>query len=258
MREKFLIFDADKSLSAIGGPKEIEALSGLPEIPVTGGLGQVASLLGIDFGQGINKTPLYDRKTGFVSHPLFPQNKVSVTSYEASALAKQHDLRGVVIDSISHIFGQDLRILENKNAGKQLQQQDWGTLERMYLTFFESLKHLPGWVVVNCHTTYEKSDTGEFYWYPMLKGKAKDRIREFFDVVVYAKTSTDKKNYTWQTFADTRRMAKDRLGVLDPTMPQDFKTIVERYRQKGYEPKILVIGESGTGKTTALNTLGKL
>jgi hypothetical protein len=177
--------------------------------------------------------------------------------YEYGQLAKDQNITGIVIDTISHIFGQDLRILELKNQGKQLQQQDWGTLERLYLTFFEALKHLPCWVIVNCHTTYDKSDSGAFYYYPLLKGKAKDRIREFFDAVLYTKTSSDKKNYSWQSFADNARMAKDRINVLEPTLPQDLRYVIDRYRSKGYEAKVLIIGESGTGKTKALSTINK-
>jgi hypothetical protein len=38
-------------------------------------------------------------------------------------------------------------------------------------------------------------------------------------------------------------------------MPQDFSIILSRYKDKGIShPKILVIGESGTGKTRALLT----
>lgn len=258
MAEKFLIFDADKSLSTLGTPQSIVTLSGFPEVPVTGGINQVASIIGIDNGASPSKTPLFVKKTGMVSHPLFPATSVPTLSYEKSPLATTNAVGGIVIDTISHIFGQDMRILEAKQNSKQLQQQDWGTLERSYLTFLEGLKHLPCWTVVNCHTAYEKSDTGLFYYYPMLKGKTKDRIREFFDVVVYTKTSSDKKSYTWQTFADNSKMAKDRIGVLDPNMPQDLSVIIKKYREKGHEPKILVIGESGTGKTKALESLNKL
>lgn len=256
--EKFIIADADKSLSALGTPQDIINLSGFPEVPIVSGMQQLSSILGIDTGGGISKTPLFNKKIENVTHPLFPQSQVPTLKYEYSPLAQQHNVKGIVIDTISHIFGQDMRLLEAKNNAKQLQQQDWGTLERTYLTLLEGMKHLPCWVVVNCHTTYDKSDTGAFYYYPMLKGKSKERIREFFDVVVYTKTSSDKKSYTWQTFADSSRMAKDRINVLDPTMPQDLSVIIDRYRKKGYEPKILVIGESGTGKTKALETLSKL
>ena len=222
------------------------------------GIHQLASVLGIDLGQGISKTPLFVKKIVEVTHPLFPNTKVPTLVYENGPLAQQHGIKGIVVDTISHIFGQDLRIIEARNNSKKIELQDWGTLERLYLTFLEALKHLPCWVIVNCHTTYDKNDNGTFYYYPLIKGQAKERIREFFDVVAYTKVSNDKKAYSWQTFADSSKMAKDRIAVLDPTMPQDFKTIVDRYRAKGYEPKIMVLGESGTGKSKAISTLSKL
>lgn len=257
--EKFLIFDADRSLATIGTPQDIQTLSGFPEVPTSLGLTQIASNLGIDIGQGVKPPTLFQKEVPKIKHPLFPNTEVPSVRYAPTDLAKTEKISGVVIDTISHVFGQDLRILEAARNSKQLEMQDWGKLERMYLTFLEALKHLPTWVIVNCHANYDKDQsTGAFYYAPMLKGVSRDRIREFFDVVVYTKTSSDKKQYMWQTFADNSRMAKDRCSVLEPTMQQDFKTVIERYRAKGYEPKILVIGESGTGKTKALQTLSKL
>ena len=255
---KFLIFDADKSLTALGTQADIQTLSGFPEVPVTGGLEQLAPLIGVDIGKGISKMPLFSKQVSQTQHPLFPQTNVAMMNYVPSPLVQQNKIEGFVVDSISHIFGQDLRLIEAKNNSKKIEQQDWGTLERMYLTFFEAIKHIPSWVVVNCHTTYDKGEDGKFYYYPLLKGQSKERIREFFDVVVYTKVSPDKKQYMWQTFADTSRMAKDRINVLDPTMPQELNTIISRYQAKGYQPKILVIGESGTGKTKSIASLAKL
>lgn len=256
--EKFLIFDADRSLSSIGGPKDIETLSGFPEIPVSVGIKQIATNMGFDVGQGLDvKVPtLFSKKEIKTIHPLFPNTNVPNTVYEPAALAKQYGITGVVVDTISHVFAQDMRILESMRNTKQLEMQDWGKLERMYMGFMEGIKQLPCWAVVNCHSQYDKDgQTGAFYHAPMLKGTTRDRIREFFDVVLYTKMSPEKKSYTWQTFADQSRFGKDRLGVLEPNMAQNFKTILEKYRAKGYEPKILVIGESGTGKTKALTTI---
>lgn len=222
------------------------------------GIKQIASNLGIDVGQGLDpKTPtLYTKKEVKTTHPMFPNTTVPSIIYEPAQLAKTNGITGVVVDTVSHIFAQDMRILESLRNTKQLEMQDWGKLERMYMGFFEGLKQLPCWVVVNCHSQYDKDgQTGSFYHAPMLKGSSRDNIRGFFDVVVFTKTSADKKSYTWQTFADNSRFAKDRLGVLEPNMAQNFKTILEKYRAKGYEPKILVIGESGTGKSKALTTI---
>ena len=258
MPEKFLIFDADRSLAAIGTQKDITDLSGFPEIPVTMGITQIANALGINIGQQMDpKVPtLFVKKQSENIHPLFPNVKVPTVVYEYGELAKQYGITGIVIDTISHVFAQDMRILEGMRQSKQLEMQDWGKLERMYLGFFEGLKQLPCFVVVNCHSQYDKDgQTGTFYHAPMVKGVTRDRMREFFDVVMFTKTSSDKKSYTWQTFADPSRAAKDRLAVLEVAMPQNFAVVLDKYRQRGYQPKMLVVGESGTGKTKALTTI---
>jgi hypothetical protein len=163
-----------------------------------------------------------------------------------------------VIDTISHLFRIDMRILESKNKSERMELFDWTKLDRTYNQFISSLIQLPVWVMVNAHITYDKNDLGQFLFNPLLKGATKDWIGEYFDCILYTKiTNTNNRiQYLWQTKPDTQRYAKDRLDVLDPIMPQDFSMLLNRYREKGIQyPKVLVIGESGTGKTRALMTV---
>ena len=250
MQEKFLILDADKSLSSIGGDTGAKALSGVEPLKITQGMLQIRGFIDQLFTRVIQKT----------KHPLFI-GVVEETVVVPSPLCKEMNLNGIVLDTISHTFRQDMRILEKAQKSGQLEMQDWGKLERLYNEAIMMLVALPTWVIVNCHSDYDKDQsTGMFYYYPGVKGSTKATMIDYFDVVCYTKASRDgKKNYTWQTYADASKFAKDRLGILEGIMPQDFSVIIEAYRSKGIKnPKILVVGESGTGKTRALASLSKL
>ena len=247
MKSKFLIFDVDQSLAAIGGKEGAKNLSGLEPLVITDGILQIRSFIAQLFRKEVKET----------KHPIF-EGTIKETVVSPTTLCTQLGLSGIVIDTISHSFRQDMRILEKANKSGSLEMQDWGKLERMYNEVVSLIRNLPCWVVVNSHISYDKDQqSGLFYFYPGMKGSSKESIMEYFDLVLYTKASRDgKKVYTWQTVADSSKFAKDRLNVLENTVPQDFGSIIRKYREKDVPyPKILVIGESGTGKTTALRTL---
>lgn len=246
---KFLIFDVDKSLAAIGGDAGAETLSGVPPVPINGGALEIMAHLRELFEEGFVK----------VKHPLFD---VEHTRKMVALKSKAKDLKldGIVIDSISHLFRQDMRILEAMNKGGSLEMQDWGKLERYYNGLVSFLVKLPVWVIVTSHATYDKDQNlGTLYFAPNVKGSTKDSLAEYFDCVFFTKASKDgKKIYTWQTFADASKFGKDRLGVLPPIIQQDFIPVLSAYHEAKIEhPKILIIGESGTGKTKSLASINK-
>lgn len=244
---KFIIFDADNSLAAIGGIPGATQLSGTAPIRITSGIMQVSAYIG----------DLFQMVTSKEKHPMF-ERPIETTTLVAKQLAKDAQLKGIVIDTISHTFRQDMRILEKANKSTAMEMADWGKLERMYNGFIATLVSLPCWVIVNCHISYDKDQaSGMFYYTPGLKGSTKDTLADYFDLALYTKASRDgKKRYTWQTSADSSKFAKDRLNVLEPIVEQDFSKILSVYREKGHPyPKILVCGESGTGKTKALSTI---
>lgn len=243
----FLIFDIDHSLAAIGGMKNAEKIASMKPIPISNGLNEVKDVI----------SRLFIREEVEFDHPLLNDN-LKQTILKLSATAEKYALEGIVIDTISHLFRSDMRILESKNKSERLELFDWGKLERMYNQFIYILTSLPVWVIVNAHITYDKNDLGQFLFYPQLKGSTRDFIGEYFDCILFTKVanSNNKIQYLWQTKPDTQKYAKDRLDVLEPMIPQDFSTIISRYQEKGIQhPKILVIGESGTGKTRAFTTV---
>lgn len=243
----FLIFDVDHSLASIGGMKSATTIASISPIPINNGLSEVKSVI----------SRLFTKEEIDFEHPLLEES-IKQSVYRINELAQSHSLEGIVIDTISHLFRSDMRILESKNKSERLELFDWAKLERMYNQFISTLTNLPVWVVVNSHITYDKNDLGQFLFNPQLKGSTKDFIAEYFDCILYTRVSNsnNKVQYLWQTKPDSQRFAKDRLDVLEPVIQQNFYTVISKYRDKGINnPKILVIGESGTGKTRALTTV---
>ncbi len=243
----FLIFDVDRSLASIGGLSAAETISGTKPIQISQGLLDIRRVL----------PKLFIKREYPSIHPLLEEPLIEV-GYEANELCKKMKLQGFVIDTISHLFRLDMRLLEAKNKSERLELQDWGKLERTYNQFLSSLIQLPVWVIVNSHITYDKNDLGQFLFTPQLKGSTKDFIAEYFDCILFTKITkvNNKTQYNWQTKPDGQKYAKDRLGILEEIIPQDFNLILSKYQERGIlYPKILVIGESGTGKTKAIETL---
>lgn len=244
-----IIFDVDSSLASIGTKDEVVTMcGGFPPIPVTDGLQQVLDII----------RDLFVTKVTVTKHPLIAAN-IQERIMEPSPLAKQHNVQAIIVDTISHLQRNDLRLLEEKRPNKQMEIQDWGVIERMYNLGFGIFKRLPIPVVVNSHTAMDKDNVGNFFLNAALKGKAGDFINEYFDLVLYthvSKSKDGKRVFSWLTKPDGMRKGKDRLNLLPDSVPQDFAPIFQKYAEAGYpNPKILVIGESGTGKTKALSTI---
>ena len=246
----FIIVDVDNSLASIGGDKAAEEISSFPPIRVTDGIAEVNGVI----------HQLFVKQQREYTHPLIPQS-IRHSIFEMNDKAKQFQVNGIIIDTISHLFRTDMRILESKNKSERLEIQDWGKLERMYNKLISDLIKLPVWVVVNSHISYDKNDMGQMLFYPQLKGSTKDFIGEYFDCIFFTKirSTNNQIQYLWQTKPDSQRYAKDRLDILEQYIPQDLGFVINLYRRNGIEhPKILVIGESGTGKTRAIEILGNM
>jgi hypothetical protein len=242
---KFALFDYDNSLSTIGSDTDVTKLSGYPPIRLLDGVAEMNAFL----------RKMYEVRLTTEEHPLIGPMQIRVLQQKSG-----EKLDGIVVDTITHCFRRDLRILEAKNKSGAMEMADWGKIERLYNEFISFLTKLPVWVIVNAHTSYDKDQaSGMFYFQPGVKGSTKESLPEYFDCVFYTKMAKDKKLYTWQTYADFSRFGKDRASLLEPVIPQDFGSVINKYRAAGIpNPKILVIGESGTGKTRALITLNNI
>jgi len=172
----FLILDVDHSLASIGGDEAAEKISSFPPMKVTDGISEVSGII----------KQLFIKEQREYSHPLIPQS-IKHSFFKMNDIAQKFQVSGLVIDTISHLFRTDMRILESKNKSERLEIQDWGKLERMYNKLISDLIKLPVWVIVNSHITYDKNDLGQMLFYPQLKGSTKDFIGEYFDCIFFTK-----------------------------------------------------------------------
>ena len=165
----------------------------------------------------------------------------------------------VVIDTFSELSKKFMRSLVNKDTGKMM-LQDWGKLKNKLDGCLEFVTRIPGVVVCNCHSKIQTMDDGQNKILPYIDGSTKEDIAKWFDFVFYTKTNVDLKDnasYAWVTGRSEKYdHAKDRTGLLDREIPQDYRLVLDASRKSGFEgSKILVIGTPGSGKTYALQTL---
>ena len=148
-----------------------------------------------------------------------------------------------------------------------MDKQEWQIYGDRLGRTVKLLRKLPITVVCTAHRDWEKDDqAGYIIEVPGLKGANKVEAARHFDVVLYSHVTMkqDKASagifqtaeYMWQTKPDERRpFAKDRLNLLPAIVPQDLGNIIRLYREHGIQPKILIIGDSGTGKTWCFRTI---
>ena len=165
----------------------------------------------------------------------------------------------VVIDTFSELSKKFMRSLVNKNTGKMM-LQDWGKLKNKLDGCLEFVTQIPGVVICNCHSKIQTMDDGQNKLLPYIDGSTKEDIAKWFDFVFYTKTNVDLKGsaeYTWVTGRSEKYdHAKDRTGLLEREIPQDYKLVMNAVKEAGFNGcKILIIGTPGSGKTYALKTL---
>ena len=249
-----LIFDADKSLSAIGGESQIIELFGLPPIKINKGLEEARKYLKglIQIKKTISKHPVFENLEFEEEHRLLSNN------------ANKFNLNTLVFDTITAMGLQEREIIKRKRMKdipslNVLDQQGWGMYADSMNSFIHNICSIEDAVIiVTAHIDPDKDHEGYIIEFPALKGSAKTEAQKWFDVIVYTKIIKDKNKtkYYWITKGSDRKIAKDRKGVLDDVMPQDFSIILKKYQKAGIQyPKILVLGHSGTGKTYSLKTL---
>jgi hypothetical protein len=248
----FLIFDVDKSLSSIGGYAGATQLSGLPPVPINTGFSQLNKVM----------KKLVLRGEREIQHPIF--GKSMEPFCELTPLAKTSKLDGIVVDTFSVASQQEIQLITAPQKAdeepRQMELRDWGVLGQRGTSFLMLNSLMPIWSITLSHMNYEKDGaTGIMFWQPALAGGTKDQMPKFFDVILVCKTVHTKNKesvFSWLTRPDAQFPAKDRLGILPPEMPQDFKLVFDAYNKAGVpNPKILVLGKSGSGKTYSLKTI---
>ena len=250
-----LIFDADRSTASIGGRSKIKDDLGFEPVSVTHGVGQIGALL--DKITTENKVE--------IKHELFADTGGAEIRYQISENASSIGLAGIVIDSLSVAGNQTREQIMREHRAVNMDLQLWGKYGEKMIRFVQKLCKLEAPVVVTAHVDRGQDENGGPLEVPDLKGSAKTSAARYFDIVAYSIVSRNRKgeaSYSWQIVSDNRRtQAKSRLpypsetGIID----QDFGPLIAHYRENDIpNPKILIIGDSGAGKTTALKTLSKV
>lgn len=253
---KFIVFDTDQSLSSIGGPGVLKETFGVPPVPISFGLDQLMYYLA---GQN-NPNPLIVKEEEVEHHPLLGDLPLGV-KYRLSPQARDLGVTGIIIDTISTLGYQTREKLQRDNKTQSMTRDLWGLYGDKMMRFFHLLKEGDFPVIVTCHISRDQDEMGGPLDLPDIKGQAKEGAARYFDVIAYTRVDRNNKGqiqYSWQVKPDSRRIfAKDRLGVIEePYVEQDLSVVFSGYEAAGIEkPKILILGDSGQGKTYSLKTI---
>lgn len=242
-----LVFDVDRSLSAIGGYAEAERLFGVPPIPVSGGLSQILQVL-----RGLVRKEVVEER-----HPLMPE-PIQTERLVLNEQAQKLGLKAIVIDTLSIAAEQERELIMKERNLSVMDLQGWGIFGDRAMRFLRILSMFPLTVICTVHIDRARDDLGAMVDAPAVKGSAKYDSARLFDLILYGivQRGKDGTTWMWRTRPDGRRvLAKDRLGVLPETVPQDYRQVLPPYLERGIAPKILIVADSGGGKTYSLRTL---
>lgn len=245
-----LIFDYDGSLASIGNSETLKRLFGIMPIRIHKGLEQTKSVI----------KKLIKPVKRQLDHELFEDNQIYEEGFDLSDKAKELELGCIAFDTASALGFQERNQIKSNRHIESLDQRAWGKYGDELNTFIYNICSLPAKTIFNVHSDRDKDVGGEVIELPALKGSCKNEVQKWFDIILFTKIAqnpeTKEPTYCWLTKPEEGRYAKDRLGILPAIIPQDFNLIFTKYAEAGIPyPNILVIGESGTGKSRALATI---
>ena len=245
---KYLMFDFEHGSQSIGSKDHVEKTLGLPLLtPTTWDQFQ-------DVIAGLYKQETVDKEVS-IGNLKVKQSENKVVPRNGTIID------GIILDTFSELSKKFMRTLTDKHGRMKL--NEWGRLKNKLDTCLEFITRLPGVVVCTCHSRIQTMDTGENRVLPYIDGSTKDDISKWFDFVFYTKTvsnSDGSRSYKWVTANRSEQYdhAKDRTGLLDEEIPQDFQLVINAAVKRNFDGvKILVIGAPGSGKTRSLLTLNK-
>lgn len=263
---KTLILDVDRSLASIGSNDYIARLMGYPPYPISGGIDHVTGVM----------AKLFTKKAVAYTHPLIGADTNAPTEevWALTPIAEESGMQVLCLDSGTMMSQNERNIITNacdpnKRGYKVMDKQEWMIYGDRLGRFFKMMAKLPMSIVVTAHRDYEKDEaTGRMIEVPGVKGANKYEMARHFDVVLYCHVvlKLDEKKlgakpeseFLWQTKPDDfRPLAKDRLNLLPAIMEQDLGKVIRLYLEQGIQPKVLIIGDSGQGKTWCLRTINQ-
>ena len=245
---KYLMFDFEHGSQSIGSKEHVEKTLGLPLLtPSTWNQFQ-------DVIAGLYKQETVDKEIS-IGNLKVKQSENRVVPRNGTVID------GVILDTFSELSKKFMRTLTDKHGRMKL--NEWGRLKNKLDTCLEFITRLPGVVICTCHSKTNTLDDGTTKMIPYIDGSTKEDISKWFDFVFYTKTTVDattrKRSYLWVTSrTEQYDHAKDRTGLLEEEIPQDFQLVINAAVKKRFDGvKILIVGSPGSGKTRSLLTLNK-
>lgn len=241
---KILIYDFDRGLKSIGSDERI------------------ASVFGYSPRRFIRCSSADDlfQKT-HKAQVLTVQDDLGDVEEEYYVATKDIDFE--VLDSITAWAA--LKKKEVKGAAQRISLPQWGEIGESTEDLILKLTRTNTNVIVIGHTKAEKDeDLGIIRYIPAISGRMSNEIARHFDLVMYSIVTQDDKgfrSYQWQIAKDERRSAKCRIEEVSKyaeknggCLPQDYELLFSLMKDHK-AVKILVLGDSGSGKTYSLKTL---
>lgn len=251
----FLLLDADRSLASIGGAAGCEQRLGAAPIPIT----DIDSIFQV-FRHLLAKERVQ------LAHEMFPGMTREETRITVNEQARELGLDGLIIDTLSRVATYEMETITRENEADQMRKRDWGLLKDRFTRLINTISRLEDLtIIVNTHVRREKDEIGAVLEQPQIPGSMRDEIGGWFDLILHTRVKSrpsGESAFFWQVSPTERRFAKDRLGVLEPDneglIAQDYSYLLRAYADQGVpHPKILVVGETGTGKTRSLATINQ-
>jgi len=243
---KVLYFDLEHGSQTLGSEKHIQEMFGYSVLR-PGSWDSFQHVIGQLYTK---KNSVVEKKVGSL---VIKEEQEAVTLREKAPIVD-----ALIVDTFSELSKKYMRSLVNKNTGKML-LQDWGKLKNKLDGCLEFVTRIPGVVICNCHSKIQTMDDGQNKILPYIDGSTKEDIAKWFDFVFYTKTVTGVglPEYMWVTGrTEMYDHAKDRTGVLEQQIPQNFQLPLNASKEAGFDGcRILIIGSPGSGKTHALSTL---
>lgn len=257
--DMILLFDADKSTSVIEDHIDeknvvIRRVNANFEKEETDEEGNRYQVHGMDFHIRHYMNLLFTKKIVTYKDPIFGYEDEQIVVM-MNKQAKELGLNTLIIDSISGA-GEAIRLSLIEDSRFSTMTKDlWGKYAVRLSKLTAMVRDLPINVVLTCHTDYAEDDIGMAIHFPAVKGSQKTDMLRWFDVIIYT-TINPKGEQKWQVSpSEARPFIRSRKPIPEweekDYVDQDFTPIYNAYENA----KILVIGDSGTGKTTSLLTI---
>ena len=255
-----IAFDSDSSMASIGGIEKQKEVFGFTPRKVSGGYKEVQLYLAKLFVK--EDSAVHDELDD-----LLGESDIKEVKFNLNAKAKAAGVNGIIIDTITTIGFQTRKQIQG--AAPALEMRGWGTYGDATMRFVNLIKGLNCPVIMTSHLYSDKrgAEGRDSVEVTDLKGAGKTDVARFFDVILYTSVQRGKDGvakYLWQVTPDEKKIlakirgeefAKQINPTNDAYIPQDLAPILSAYEKGDHPPKILIIGDSGQGKTTSLSTI---